>query len=229
MVYLNTRGKFFNLGGVMLFARMYGCTILFFLIIVCGESFGSKALGNELDSGRLDGKKIEAVEMYLNEDSNRINLGLGVFPFNPYYNGFSLSGSYTYLFNKTIGWEILHGDYVHSVQTGLTSELADEYGVNPEEIEKLEYTVSSNFVWVLSYGKLLLVDKYIRYFRLIGLLGYGLANTTITNYQTLNSGLHLSLHINDFWGLALEMRYRTSVVGGSETFPSFNLGFETSF
>src|ERR1700744_6478206 len=70
----------------------------------------------------LDGVQIDAVQSYVNPKSQQIDFGLGVWPLDAYYSGFSLDASYSYYFNKTYAWEVLHADYLYTVDKGLTSE-----------------------------------------------------------------------------------------------------------
>src|SRR4051794_36845015 len=68
------------------------------------ESFGPRP---------LDGVVVEALETYRNPKTNQIGLNLGVWPFNAYYTGFSLTGAYTYFFDKTYAWEVAQGSYLY--------------------------------------------------------------------------------------------------------------------
>lgn len=177
---------------------------------------------------RMDGVTIEAVESYLNDDPHRFDLGIGIFPFNPYYNGFSLSTSYSYYFLKDFAWEVLHYDYVHSIKTDTTSELAEEYGVNPEKIEKLESILSTNAKYVFAYGKLLFANRFIRYFRVSALSGFGIVNTSERTGQAVSFGLQLELYVNDF--LSWEFEHRNVYdFSNQEKYPSFHTGFGMSF
>jgi len=193
------------------------------LLPLAKSGFGAETL-----PARMDGTKVEAVESYLNNDANRISIGLGSYPFNPYFNGFSLSGGYTYNFSKTTAWEMIHAAYVHTVDTGLTSELADDYDVTPDRIEKLKFSVMTNGSYVFSYGKFLLLDKHIRYFRASLLYGGGLLSTTVAMRQAINLGIRTEFHMNNFLSWVFEFRDAIVVTNG-KTYPSFTIGFAGSY
>ncbi|MBF0442127.1 MAG: hypothetical protein HQK54_09495 [Oligoflexales bacterium] len=187
----------------------------------------SDAVFGSVDANRLDGVKIQAVENYKNANSHIFNFGLGVYPLNPYYNAFSLDGSYLYFINKKWGWEIVRGSYAQIVKTDLTSQLAEDYGVNPKSIEQIKYAASTNVAYVFAYGKLLLGYSYIRYFRLLGIFGGGVIGTNQGSSPSVNFGVRSDLYINDTfsWTLSALDQLTTKNV---KNYLSFNTGFAIS-
>ena len=115
---------------------------------------------------------IDAVVTFLYQKKHNIDVSLNLLPLNPYYNGFGLNIGYFYIFNKDYEWQIIKCTYIHSVNSGLTSELAEKYNVNPKEIEKISTILSSSLMYTIAYGKLLFLNSYIRYFKLY-LIGGG--------------------------------------------------------
>lgn len=181
------------------------------------------------DPGRLDGVTIEAVETYLNENHHDLALGVGVLPFNSYYNGFALNGGYTYFFTKNIGWEVVGGSYVYTVKTDLSSELAEDYGVNPKKIERVKFLFSTNGVYSYSYGKVLLADEFIRYFRGQLLLGPGLVSTTERSAAAANVGTRFVFGVKNASSWYLEFRDMMTLSGKTEFYPAFNVGMGYGF
>jgi len=113
----------------------------------------------------VDGVYVEAVQEYIAPKKNQVELDFGIWPLQPYYNGFSIDVSDVYHFSKSTAWEIANLSYLYTVDTGLTQELASNHGVTPQSIERMNYIVSSNYLWDLIYGKFLLFENNIRYFR----------------------------------------------------------------
>jgi hypothetical protein len=181
------------------------------------------------DPGRLDGVTIEAVESYLNENHHDLALGVGLLPFNSYYNGFSLNGGYTYFFTKSVGWEVVGGSYVYTVKTDLSSELAEDYGVNPEKIERVKFLFSSSGVYSYSYGKVLLADEFIRYFRGQLLLGPGLVSTTERSAAAASVGTRFVFGVKNASSWYLEFRDLMTMTGKTEFYPAFNVGMGYGF
>jgi hypothetical protein len=130
----------------------------------------------------VDGTYIEAVQTYMIPRQSQIGLDFGLWPIQPYYNGFSLDAYYTYFFNKDWGWEVFNFSYLYTVDTGLTTELASNWGVSPQAIERLNYVLSSNLIWNVAYGKFAFFENNIRYFRSGFLLGPAM---TATNFQSI--------------------------------------------
>ncbi len=176
----------------------------------------------------LDGVPIEAVETYNNPKNSELSISMGYFPFNPYYNGLSLSGGYTYRFSQNFAWEVLHGDYVFAFDKGLTTELADRYGVNPTSIETLKYLVSTNGTYTFAYGKFVLFKDYIRYFRASLLFGVGLAQTNLRSGVSGNTGLKFDVFTSDTFSWHIEVR-DAYIVPNTDNNCSFTLGPSVSF
>lgn len=206
--------------------------ILLFLIGIQAQA-NSDWLSDEPDKPGLrplDGVQIEAIETYQNPKKRAVDYGLGIWPVNPYYNGFSLNLGYTHYFSKTYSWEVLNGDYVFTVDKGLTSELADRYSVNPESIERIRFILSSNLKYVHSYGKVIFLKEYIRYFRSSFLLGPALFATEKGEEAISTIGFNLGWRIetfvdNDFsWKIEIRETYAFSGLGNN-----INLIFGSSY
>ena len=165
----------------------------------------------------LDGVMIKAVETYPNPKSSELSFGVGLFPFNTYYNGFSVHAGYSHHFNKKWAWEILNAHYVYATNTDVTSQLAEKHKVNPEEeIEKLEFVASSNGIYTHSYGKFVSFEEHIRYFRTSFVFGLGYLNTNEKGSITINIGEQFEVYINDSFSWKIEVRdYLTVEEDGS--------------
>jgi hypothetical protein len=183
--------------------------------------------------GKLDGAEVSSLETSLPADRNAISLGTDLFPFNPYYNGIGVFLGYQYYITKNSSWEVIRFTYVYSIQTDLTNQLAEKYGVAPKEIERLFFVLKSNYKYYLSYGKSLLFDEYINIFRLGFIVGPGLAFTKkgdLFNTKFLaNLGLSLEIYISD--SLLWYFEFQDSITIEKEwiTYPSFTLGLKKMF
>ncbi|OFZ16218.1 MAG: hypothetical protein A2Z20_00235 [Bdellovibrionales bacterium RBG_16_40_8] len=158
----------------------------------------------------LDGVTVEAIEIYQNPKLQSVDFGLGIWPVNPYYNGFSLNAGYTRNFSKTYSWEVINGDYVFTIDKGLTSELAESFDVNPERIERINFLISSNLRYTHSYGKTIFLKEYIRYFRSAILAGPALLATqkggSMNARVGINFGWRVETFINDDFSWKFELR-----------------------
>lgn len=154
----------------------------------------------------LDGVYVEALQSYSNPRSHHLGFNFGVWPIQPYHNGFSLNTDYTYYFNKDSAWEVLNFSYLYTVDTGLTAELADVYHVDPKSIQRINFVISSNYLMTLAYGKFILFKKNIRYFRSSLILGPALVATNEGSNIGLALGWAFETFVNDRVSWKLDIR-----------------------
>jgi hypothetical protein len=181
---------------------------------------GSNAFAKAEGPAPIDGVSVEAVETYQNPKSRQIDIGLSLLPLNPYFNAFGIDVGYTNYFDKTYSWQIVDLDYVYTVNTGITSQLAQTYGVNPNSIERLNFLVSSNFQYVFAYGKFIFAKQYIRYFRSAALIGPTYASSNKESTIGGNIGLRFEVFVNDDFSWVFQMRdiYMPSNIGNNLAF-----------
>ena len=183
--------------------------------------------------GELDGAKVSSLEISLPSNSNAINMATDFYPFNPYYNGIGASLGYQYYITKNSSWEVIKLTYIYSIQTDLTNQLAEKYGVAPKEIERLFFVLKSNYKYSLSYGKSLLFDEYINLFRLGLIVGPGLAFTKkgdVANTKFLaNIGISIEVYISNTLLWYFEFQDSVTIESDWVTYPSFTLGLKKMF
>jgi len=145
----------------------------------------------------IDGQYVEAVQNYMVPKTSQLGLDLGVWPLQPYYNGFSVDAYYMYYFNKDWAWEVVNFSYLYTVDTDLTTELATQYGVSPLSIERVNYVASSNIIWNFAYGKFAFFESNIRYFRSGFLLGPALVTTNTESIPGFCIGWTIETFVNE--------------------------------
>jgi hypothetical protein len=172
------------------------------------------ALEEQFGPRPLDGVYIEALQTYSNPKNSHLGFDFGIWPVQPYYNGFSLDFNYTYYFNKSHGWEVLNFSYLYTVDTGLTTELADTYKVDPKSIQRVNFIISSNYLLTLAYGKFIFFSDNIRYFRSNLILGPALIASNEGTDIGLCMGVNIETFVNDriSWKLGIRDNY---AFGGS--------------
>lgn len=154
----------------------------------------------------LDGVYVDAIQSYQNPRNHQFGFDFGMWPLNPYYNGFSLDLNYKYYFNKDHAWEVLNFSYLYTVDTGLTTELADVYSKTPIAIERLKFVLSSNYLYTLAYGKFIFFSNNIRYFRSSLILGPALVSTNGNNSIGACVGWGIETFANDRVSWKFEIR-----------------------
>lgn len=181
------------------------------------------------ESEVMDGVPVDAIETYVNPKSHNLTLGLSLYPFNAYYNAFGINPSYTYQLSDTWSWEVLNLGYYFTVDKGLTLELADRFGVNPDAIDRLKYTFTTHILYNLAYGKVVLFKKNIRYFRTSFLAGGGSATTTSATSIGPSIGARLDFYLSDSFSWRFEVRDLITVSSSKNNFVTFTLGTGVSF
>jgi hypothetical protein len=155
----------------------------------------------------LDGIEIKAVEEYPSIKSNEFTAGVSSLPFDPYYYGFALNGGYTRYFNKDWGWQIVDLMMIFGTEKPLTTGLVEDPDVqaDPDVIEKAKFLASTNLKYVISYGKSIFFDRYIRLTRTEIIAGIGALNTSEQTYLTVNLGLQLDFVMSEHFSWKFEM------------------------
>lgn len=175
------------------------------------------------DAGRIDGVPVDAVERFPSVKDHEISLSAGLFPFNSYYYGLAVGGGYTYNFNKTWSWEVFHADAFFSVDKGLTTELADQYKVNPQTIEELRYDFSSDAEYIFANGKFVFAKDCIRYFQAGLLFGPGVVSTSQRTEFAANFGLQFEFFSGESVAWKFEARDDLPL-GGISNALTFSVG-----
>jgi hypothetical protein len=197
------------------------------MLILLLAMWGRVAFAEDSRS-RLDGIPVEALEVFPSAKSHELSLDVGIYPFNPYYTGFSVGGGYTFHFGSAFGWEVVHANQFFSVDKGLTAELADRYQVNPQQIEMLRYLFSSDFQYVFANGKLAFLEDHVRYFRGALLLGPGLIETSARSAFAACFGARFEFFTGETFSWKVEVRDGLGF-GGADNILTFALGSGVRF
>ena len=155
----------------------------------------------------LDGIEIKAVEEYPSIKANEFTAGFTSLPFDPYYYGFGLNGGYTRYFNKDWGWQVVDVMMIFGTEKPLTTGLVEDPDVqaDPDTIEKAKFLASTNLKYVISYGKSIFFDKYIRLTRAEVIGGLGALNTSEQTYLTINLGIQLDFVMSEHFSWKFEL------------------------
>lgn len=109
-----------------------------------------------------------------------LSFHLGYLPMNSFNKGVTIGASYTYFLNDFLGWEVLNVSYVANQDTGLQNDLENKYGANiPDAANQLDFMnfyVTTNFIYTPLYNKSLLFNNNIVYGELSFLAGGGIAS-----------------------------------------------------
>ena len=152
----------------------------------------------------LDGVKIKAIEEYPSIKTNEYTVGFTALPFDPYYYGYGLNLGFNRYFNKKWGWNVVDLIITSGAEKPLTTGLAEKTALAPVAIEKVEFLLASNAKYVLSYGKSIFFDKYIRLTRTEFIFGLGGMSTSEQTLITLNLGIQLDFVMSEKFSWKVE-------------------------
>ncbi len=152
----------------------------------------------------LDGVKIKAIEEYPSIKTNEFTVGFTALPFDPYYYGYGLNLGYNRYFNKKWGWNVMDLILVFGAEKPLTTGLVESYNVSARTIEKAEFLLVSNAKYVLSYGKSIFFDQFIRLTRTEFIFGLGGMSTSEQTHITLNTGIQLDFVMSEKFSWKVE-------------------------
>lgn len=96
---------------------------------------------------------------------HEFTLSTGVLPLDAFYKGITGTFRYTLHFDDFQAWEIAGGTYSFNLETGLTEQLRNNWGVRPqaEGLEQLDGFIETNYVLKPIYGKLSLFNRVLIY------------------------------------------------------------------
>jgi outer membrane beta-barrel protein len=179
----------------------------------------------------LDNVQIEALETYANPKRNELGIGGLIYPFSSYYNAFGVNGGFTHYFTDSFAWEVVNGTLYYTVLKDLTTELAENFNSAPQQIVYVKHNISTNLVYVLSYGKLLVFNRLIRSFRASLIGGVGALGTSLTSQIAANVGLRSDFYITSVYSWRVEIRdaiaFKNSAAPETRNYVTFMIG--TSF
>jgi hypothetical protein len=186
---------------------------LFFLSSLLAEPIPVAA-----PAGEIDGVVIQAVENLTQESTGHFDLCVGLYPFNSYYNAFSLSADLMFGLSSFLGlqnvvsWRVLKMEYFYTFNTSLSVNLAQQYSVNPVQVDRVQYILATELLWDLAFGKFVMFDSVIRNFNFSLITGGGLISTKQSTGASANLGLRVVTHSPQslHWIIEAEDQYAVS-------------------
>jgi outer membrane beta-barrel protein len=103
-----------------------------------------------------------AVQSRLFRLGGELNVAAGFLPINAFNKGLTVGGSFTYHFSNAWAWEVINGSYVYKqMDTGLKTELLENFNVEPTKIAALDWMLSSSLLLKPFYGKLAVFNRRV--------------------------------------------------------------------
>jgi outer membrane beta-barrel protein len=169
-----------------------------------------------------------AVQRRLFKIGLELNVGAGFLPMNAFSKGFMLEGDVAYHFSNAVAWEIVQGGYVlANVNTSLEKELQENFAVQPTQISRAQYLVSSNLLFTPFYGKLAGFNRSVNHIELF--FPVGVALSRYENPGEFREGIDLGVGLRWFLGTHTSLRLEARDYMLTPGFSHFNLTNELLF
>jgi len=137
---------------------------------VCAYSLNNIAWSNERtqensqESVQTEGMKssnifaenietISVVQERIYDRDHEVGVLLGYIPDDNFHQSFPLGMNYIYHFDDHFAWEVARGQWAFNLDRDIKDQLVDEYSVEPEEFDELQYLLHTSFMIKPTYGK----------------------------------------------------------------------------
>jgi outer membrane beta-barrel protein len=138
-----------------------------------------------------------AVQSRLFRLGGELNVAAGILPINAFNKGLTVGGSFTYHFSNAWAWEVINGTYVYKqLDTGLKTELLENFDVQPTKIAAIDLLMSSSLVLKPFYGKLAVFNRRVIHAEFS--IPFGITLGRYTNPQSYLPGPNLGLIVRVF-------------------------------
>jgi hypothetical protein len=191
------------------------------------SNVATTAVPEDLPGKALEGVPIEAIENLPILSKNQLGVTFGVAPFNPYYTGFMASAFYERTLSNSVVWEVLNLGYVVTSDTNLTTQVAQNYQLAIQPVAKLQYYISSNFLFTHTRGKLLFLGDLFRSFSSAFIVGIGFLSTTAAN--SAFGALGLSFEVSSGPTLSWRLEVRDLIATTGDNYAYFTIGTSYHF
>jgi outer membrane beta-barrel protein len=133
-----------------------------------------------------------AVQSRLFRLGGELNAAAGILPMNAFSKGLTVGGSFTYHFSNAWAWEVINGAYVYKqMDTGLKTELLENFDVQPTKLAAIDLMLSSSLVLKPFYGKLTVFNRRVIHAEVS--VPFGLTLGRYTNPQSYLPGPNLGV------------------------------------
>jgi len=151
-----------------------------------------------------------AVQNRRHGGTHEFTAAVGTLPLDAFTKGLTVSAAYSLHFDELFAWEVAQFFYSFPVETDLKGELG-VYDLRPTPFERVEYYVTTNFVFKPLYWKGAWLNSALSYGELLLLLGGGYGWMTQSSRPVVDVGVATRIYASDWASLRLDVRGLTFV------------------
>ncbi len=147
-----------------------------------------------------------AIQNRLHTQTHEFTAAVGVLPLDAFEKGVTVSGAYTLHFDDLYAWEVAQFFYSFPFETDLAADLR-AFDLQPTPFERVQYYVTSNFVFKPLYWKGAWLNDSVNRGELLLLVGGGYGWLTRTSRPVADLGAAVRLYASEWVSLRLDVRY----------------------
>ena len=125
--------------------------------------------------------------------NHEVTLAIGALPLDAFYKGYIAQVGYTFHFTDTFAWQVGRFAYSFDVDTGLKSQLFNQWGVTPTQFPEVQWMAGSDLVWTPIYGKISFLNRSVTHFEVFLLAGATVFDLTNVPGLPFRPGVNLGL------------------------------------
>jgi outer membrane beta-barrel protein len=115
---------------------------------------------------------------------HELTLGVAVLPLDAFYKGVAAEIGYTAHFSDSFAWQVGRAAYSYNFNTGLSSQLERDFGVQPTAFDEVNWMVGSDLMWSPFYGKVSFLNQSVLHFEIFAIAGISVLRLSLAS----NSG-----------------------------------------
>jgi outer membrane beta-barrel protein len=135
---------------------------------------------------------------------HEITLAAGFLPLDAFYKGVTANLSYTYHFNDHFAWRVLRGALDKAIDTGLKTQLMQQFGLMTTDFPQVQWMAGSDVVWNAFYGKTAFMNAAVLHLALFLVLGGDVVKTQTEILPGVNFGGGVRFFATEWLSLKLE-------------------------
>jgi outer membrane beta-barrel protein len=182
------------------------------------------------DPGSLgeDVGRVSAIQNRKYKLEQELNVMVAFLPWDAFYKGIGLGGSYTYHFSDTIAWEVARAAYCFNFDTDLKTQLIN-LSTKPTNFEEVNFYVTSDLFYSPIYFKGVWLNSQLIYGEVYGEVGVGAFWTTDGVRGAPNLGIGGRLFLSKTFSLRFEVRDSVLIETSPVNVLDINFGISLNF
>jgi outer membrane beta-barrel protein len=201
------------------------------LILVLALGVPLCAQADDIEDAEDTGQ-LAAVQHRKYREAHELQIAFVGLPLDAFYKGIGIEGGYTWHFSDRWAWEVVHAGYAYDMDTGLKTELQQQFKVAPTAFEIAKYYINSDIVLKPLYMKASFFNHTVVHGEIFVLGGGGIFDMSSGLHPAANLGLGLRFYLSPRVSVRVDARDNGVFIGGTTGLKqvlAFSLGLSFDF